>query len=113
MCNLRIHCLLYGAGPVSLRTALAKYADLWAPARKSCFPALAAAASSETEAARLRHLASAEGKSEFSEWVGAPRRSLLEVLQAFPSVKPPLGELAEALALGCRQIALICPGDGL
>lgn len=81
------------AGPVSLSTALAKYADLWAPAHKSCFPALAASSSSESEAARLRHLASAEGKAEFSEWVGGPRRSLLEVLQAFPSVKPSLGKL--------------------
>ena len=81
------------AGPVSLRTALAKYADLWAPAHKACFPALAASASSESEAARLRHLASAEGKAEFSGWVGGPRRSLLEVLQAFPSVKPSLGKL--------------------
>ncbi|KAL3141440.1 hypothetical protein ABBQ32_005008 [Trebouxia sp. C0010 RCD-2024] len=78
-------------GPVSLRTALAKYADLWAPAHKACFTALAASASSESEAARLRHLASSEGKAEFSEWVGAPRRSLLEVLQAFPSVKPSIG----------------------
>lgn len=78
-------------GPLSLRTALARYADLWAPAHKSCFPALAASASNAEEAARLRHLASPEGKAEFSEWVGAPRRSLMEVLQAFPSVKPSLG----------------------
>ncbi|KAL0025321.1 hypothetical protein WJX79_005032 [Trebouxia sp. C0005] len=78
-------------GPVSLRSALARYADLWAPARKACFPALAASASDEKEAARLRHLASPEGKAEFSDWVGGPRRSLLEVMLAFPSCKPSLG----------------------
>jgi len=78
-------------GPVSLRSALARYADLWAPARKACFPALAASASDEKEAARLQHLASPEGKAEFTEWVGGPRRSLLEVLLAFPSCKPSLG----------------------
>lgn len=64
---------------------------MWAPAHKSLFPALAASASNEEEAARLRHLASPEGKAEFSEWVGTPRRSLMEVLRAFPSVKPSLG----------------------
>ena len=92
MTNSEVLC----TGPVSLRTALARYADLWAPAHKSCFPALAASAGSEEEAARLRHLASPEGKAEFSEWVGAPRRSLMEVLQAFPSVKPSLGRLYTA-----------------
>ena len=90
---LHVTCPPCVAGPVSLRTALAKYADLWAPAHKACFTALAASASNETEAARLRHLASSQGKAEFSEWVGAPRRSLLEVLQAFPSVKPSIGML--------------------
>ena len=82
---------LFIVGPVSLRSALARYADLWAPAHKACFPALAASASDEKEAARLQHLASPEGKAEFSDWVGGPRRSLLEVLLAFPSCKPSLG----------------------
>jgi len=48
-------------------------------------------ASDEKEAARLQHLASPEGKAEFTDWVGGPRRSLLEVLLAFPSCKPSLG----------------------
>lgn len=85
-------------GPVSLRSALAKYVDLWAPARKTCFPSLAASASDEGEAARLRHLASPAGKAEFSDWVGGPRRSLLEVLQAFPSCKPSLGAFFGTMA---------------
>ncbi len=88
---LHLQNSLLNAGPVSLRSALARYADLWAPARKACFPALAASASDEKEAARLRHLASPEGKAEFSDWVGSPRRSLLEVMLAFPSCKPSLG----------------------
>ncbi len=62
------------------------------PIRKTSLQALAAFASDEAEAARLQRLGSPEGKSEYSEWVSRPGRSILEVLQAFPSVKPSLGE---------------------
>jgi hypothetical protein len=42
--------------------------------------ALATCTASETEAAQLRHLASKEGKEEYSSWVLQPYRSLLEVI---------------------------------
>lgn len=81
------------AGPISLRTALARHADILSPVKKGSFQALAAYAADEAEAARLRHLASPEGKGEYTEWVAVPNRSLLEVMQAFPSVTPSLGEI--------------------
>ncbi len=44
------------------------------------------------EAARLRQLASIEGKEEYHSYVALAKRSLLQVMQDFPSAKPTLGE---------------------
>lgn len=80
------------AGPVTLRCALARYADLLSAPSKAALQALAAFASDPTEAQRLRQLASIEGKAEYHDYVTAPKRSLLQVMQEFPSAKPSLGE---------------------
>ena len=83
------------------------HADVLAPAHRETLEALAAFAGDVDEAARLRHLTSPEGKAEYQSWVAAPSRSLLELLQAFPSVRPSLGAVLALIPVLLEPLVLL------
>eukprot|EP00197_Chlamydomonas_leiostraca_P012125 CAMPEP_0202864656 /NCGR_PEP_ID=MMETSP1391-20130828/4809_1 /ASSEMBLY_ACC=CAM_ASM_000867 /TAXON_ID=1034604 /ORGANISM="Chlamydomonas leiostraca, Strain SAG 11-49" /LENGTH=667 /DNA_ID=CAMNT_0049544423 /DNA_START=66 /DNA_END=2069 /DNA_ORIENTATION=- len=85
-------------GPISLRTALAYFADVLSCPHKEALAALSTFASNKAEAERLAKLASHEGKADYAEFISKPHRSLLEVLRAFPSAKPSLGAFFGCIA---------------
>jgi sulfite reductase alpha subunit-like flavoprotein len=65
--------------PISLATALAYFADLLSSPRKDALLGLASCATDEAQAARLKLLASPQGKAEYTNYIAKPHRSLLEV----------------------------------
>ncbi|UPR02317.1 NADPH--cytochrome P450 reductase [Chloropicon primus] len=90
--------LMFEGKAMSIRDLVSYFLDLQSPPRKESLLALAACASDPKEKARLEHLASKEGRDEYRSYILDDLRSLLEVLQAFPSAKPSLGVFAARIA---------------
>ncbi|GJP33320.1 hypothetical protein CLOM_g17865 [Closterium sp. NIES-68] len=85
-------------GHHTIRAVLASLPDLHSSPRKAALSVLARCAADPKEAERLKHLASDQGKADYLQWVLAAHRSLLEVLQAFPSARPPLAVFLASMA---------------
>jgi NADPH-ferrihemoprotein reductase len=86
------------SGVLTICGALSRYADLLSSPSKAALSALAVFATEETESDRLAELASIEGRDAYNSYIIADKRSLLEVLQDFPSAKPSLGAFFGTIA---------------
>ena len=76
-------------GPISVGIAVARYADMLSMPRKTAIKALASFATNKKEAKELELLA--VDKAKYHAYVAIPHRSLLEVMEKFPSAVPTLG----------------------
>ena len=83
---------------MTIRDLFLHFLDLQSPPRKDALLALASCASDAKEMAKLEFLASKEGKEEYKQYVLGDMRSLMEVMDDFPSVMPPLGVFAARVA---------------
>ena len=82
-------------GPVRLDAALARFADVLTPPKRSVFAVLASLAATHdvAHASKLAHLASPGGKDAYAAYVTQTHRSLVEVLADYPTLAKhiPLG----------------------
>jgi NADPH-ferrihemoprotein reductase len=84
-------------GPCTVRQALTDSIDITTPPRKAVLRALADYATDVKDKQRLLLLASEAGAEEYNKFIKGDQRTISEVLQAFPSVNPPLGHVLELL----------------
>ena len=80
----------YYGKPVAVRTLLSDFCDLQSPPRKDALAALAATATDPMHRFRLERLSRPDGKADYAKYVQDPQRSLVEVLEDFPSCEPSL-----------------------
>lgn len=73
--------------PATLRTVLTRYFDLAGAPSRAFLGALAHFAGSEAEKESLARLASRAGSAAYEAWARAPQRSVVEALEAFPSLR--------------------------
>mmetsp|Transcript_18199 Transcript_18199/g.37609 ORF Transcript_18199/g.37609 Transcript_18199/m.37609 type:complete len:703 (+) Transcript_18199:166-2274(+) len=89
---------IFEGKPVTVRDLFSHFLDIQSPPRKDALLALSQCATEEKEGRKLAFLASKEGKEEYSAYILDDMRSLLEVLESFPSCKPTLGVFAARVA---------------
>ncbi|VDK82377.1 unnamed protein product [Litomosoides sigmodontis] len=85
--------------PCTIRTAFTHYVDICAPVKSNVLKALAAFTNAEDEKEHLLLLstASERGLKEYGNYIQKERRSIIDVLLAFPTCKPPVDYVLELL----------------
>ena len=83
---------------LAIRDILSHFLDLQSPPRKDSLAAMADCAKDPKEKQRLEYLVSKVGKEEYRTYVLDDLRSLLEIMEDFPSVQPSLGVFAARIA---------------
>ncbi|GAM21340.1 hypothetical protein SAMD00019534_045150 [Acytostelium subglobosum LB1] len=84
-------------GPMTVRKAFSEYLDITNPPRKAVLRALAEYTSVEEEKKRLIHLTTEEASEEYNQFIKQDFRTIGELLQNFPGVKPPIEHILEFL----------------
>ncbi|EFN59935.1 hypothetical protein CHLNCDRAFT_7300, partial [Chlorella variabilis] len=103
------HLLPHLRAPCSVRAALTGGVDLTGPPRKSLLRLLAEHCGEAGERAALLRLCSRDGRDDYGRQMVAGRPSLLQLLRQFPSCRPPLDALLDALPpLAPRMYSLSC-----
>uniref|UniRef100_A0A183C8J4 NADPH--cytochrome P450 reductase n=1 Tax=Globodera pallida TaxID=36090 RepID=A0A183C8J4_GLOPA len=85
--------------PCTFRTALTHYVDICSPVKSHVLKALVEFSADEATKDKLSLLstASEDGLHEYAQFIVKERRNIVDVLQHFPSCKPPLDLLLELL----------------
>ncbi|KAH8702490.1 putative NADPH-dependent FMN/FAD containing oxidoreductase [Talaromyces proteolyticus] len=98
--------------PLTLRLLLTEYLDIRAIPRRSFFANIAHYSTDEMQKERLLEFTNPEFIDELWDYTTRPRRSILEVLQEFDSVKVPWQHAAAVLpVLRGRQFSIASGGD--
>lgn len=97
---------------LTLRALLSHYLDITSIPRRSFFALVAHFANDETHKERLLEFTNPELIDEYYDYCTRPRRSIIEVLQEFTSVKIPWQWVATAFpTLRGRQFSIASGGD--
>lgn len=108
-----IPCLaVTGSSPVTLRTLLTEYLDIRAIPRRSFFASIAHYTTDEQHKERLLDFTNPEFINELWDYTTRPRRSILEVLHDFDTVKIPWQHAASVLpVIRGRQFSIASGGE--
>lgn len=93
--------------PCSFRTALTYYIDIRSPPRTNIIKFLADYANNLAEKNTLLEMIQPANKDRYAEYVLVERRSILDILEEFPSCHPPVFGLFELLPrIQCRYYSI-------
>ena len=94
--------------PCSLHDAFLKYIDITSAPRKSLLRMLAEHSHDATERSDLLYLSSREGRAKYKSEILEAELSVFELLQRFPSCKPPLSVLIALLPPLMPRMYSVC-----